>query len=84
MTRKTAARLRGALEQMIPNYDHLFQEVRGMGLMLGLKLKSDSRRFVAHLRDEAMVGDWKGVLRGSIKAWNRLATSSSLIGPGWW
>ncbi|WP_174292295.1 aspartate aminotransferase family protein [Sphingomonas bacterium] len=46
------ARLRGALEQMIPNHDHLFEEVRGAGLMLGLKLKSDSRRFVAHLRDE--------------------------------
>ncbi len=44
-------RLRSSLEQMIPNHDHLFQEVRGMGLMLGLKLKSDSRRFVAHLRD---------------------------------
>ncbi len=44
-------RLRQALEQMIPNHDHLFQEVRGMGLMLGVKLKSDSRRFVAHLRD---------------------------------
>jgi acetylornithine/N-succinyldiaminopimelate aminotransferase len=44
-------RLRQGLEQMIPNHDHLFQEVRGMGLMLGLKLKSDSRRFVAHLRD---------------------------------
>ncbi len=46
------ARLRGALEQMIPNHDHLFEEVRGAGLMLGLKLKSDARRFVAHLRDE--------------------------------
>ncbi|WP_375394294.1 aspartate aminotransferase family protein [uncultured Sphingomonas sp.] len=46
------ARLRGALEQMIPNYDHLFHSVRGHGLMLGLKLKSDSRRFVAFLRDE--------------------------------
>jgi len=45
-------RLRGALEQMIPNHDHLFQEVRGKGLMLGLKLKTDSRRFVAFLRDE--------------------------------
>ena len=44
-------RLRQALEQMIPNHDHLFQEVRGKGLMLGLKLKSDSRRFVAHCRD---------------------------------
>ena len=45
------ARLKGALEQMIPNHDHLFAEVRGEGLMLGLKLKSDSRRFVAHCRD---------------------------------
>jgi acetylornithine/N-succinyldiaminopimelate aminotransferase len=36
---------------MIPNHDHLFEEVRGKGLMLGLKLKSDSRRFVAHCRD---------------------------------
>ncbi|MDQ2893194.1 MAG: aspartate aminotransferase family protein [Pseudomonadota bacterium] len=45
-------RLRGALEQMIPNHDHLFGEVRGKGLMLGLKLKVDSRRFVAFLRDE--------------------------------
>ena len=46
------ARLRGALEQMIPNHDGLFEEVRGRGLMLGLKLRSDARRFVAHLRDE--------------------------------
>ena len=45
-------RLRAGLEQMIPNHDHLFEEVRGHGLMLGLKLKSDSRRFVAFLRDE--------------------------------
>ena len=45
------ARLKGALEQLIPNHDHLFEEVRGEGLMLGLKLKSDSRRFVAHCRD---------------------------------
>lgn len=44
-------RLRGALEQMIPNHDSLFESVRGLGLMLGLKLKSDSRAFVAHCRD---------------------------------
>ncbi|HEX8446564.1 MAG TPA: aspartate aminotransferase family protein [Sphingomonas sp.] len=47
----TGERLRGALEQMIPNHDALFEGVRGMGLMLGLKMKTDSRRFVAHLRD---------------------------------
>ena len=46
-------RLRASLEQMIPNHDHLFQEVRGLGLMLGLKLKpgAEARDFVAHLRD---------------------------------
>lgn len=44
-------RLRQSLEQLIPNHDHLFDSVRGIGLMQGLKLKSDSRRFVAHLRD---------------------------------
>ena len=44
-------RLRSGLEQMMPNHDHLFDSVRGKGLMLGIKLKSDSRRFVAHCRD---------------------------------
>jgi acetylornithine/N-succinyldiaminopimelate aminotransferase len=44
-------RLRAALEQMIPNHDHLFESVRGLGLMIGIKMKSDSRAFVAHLRD---------------------------------
>ena len=48
---KMGERLRASLEQMIPNHDHLFDSVRGHGLMLGLKLKSDSRRFVAHARD---------------------------------
>ena len=47
----TGERLRGALEQLIPNHDHLFESVRGMGLMLGVKMRSDSRAFVAHLRD---------------------------------
>ena len=47
----TGDRLRGALEQLIPNHDNLFESVRGLGLMLGVKMKSDSRAFVAHLRD---------------------------------
>ncbi len=47
----TGDRLRGALEQLIPNHDDLFDSVRGMGLMLGIKMKSESRPFVAHLRD---------------------------------
>jgi acetylornithine/N-succinyldiaminopimelate aminotransferase len=49
---KMGDRLRQGLEQMIPNHDHLFDSVRGTGLMLGLKLKSDSRAFVAFARDE--------------------------------
>ncbi|MEA3041758.1 MAG: acetylornithine/N-succinyldiaminopimelate aminotransferase [Sphingomonadales bacterium] len=48
-------RLRGALEQMIPNHDHLFESVRGLGLMLGVKMKTDSRAFVAHLRDHGLL-----------------------------
>jgi acetylornithine/N-succinyldiaminopimelate aminotransferase len=38
---------------MLPNHDHLFEEIRGKGLMLGIKLKEPavSRDFVAHLRD---------------------------------
>ncbi len=44
-------RLRAGLEQLIPNHDELFDSVRGIGLMLGLRLKSESRAFVAHLRD---------------------------------
>jgi len=48
-------RLRAALEQMIPNYDHLFESVRGLGLMIGIKMKSDSRAFVAHLRDHGVL-----------------------------
>ena len=47
----TRDRLRAAINQLLPNYDDLFEGLRGMGLMLGIKLKSDSRAFVAHLRD---------------------------------
>jgi acetylornithine/N-succinyldiaminopimelate aminotransferase len=48
-------RLRGALEQMIPNHDHLFEGVRGLGLMLGIKMKADSRAFVTYLRDHGLL-----------------------------
>ncbi len=47
--RQKGDRLRAALEQMIGNHD-LFDHVRGLGLMLGLKLNGDSRAFVAHAR----------------------------------
>ena len=48
-------RLRQGLEQMIPNHDHLFESVRGVGLMLGLKMKSDSRAFVGHARSHGIL-----------------------------
>jgi acetylornithine/N-succinyldiaminopimelate aminotransferase len=53
--RQVGERLRHSLEQMIPNHDALFDHVRGAGLMLGLKLKSDSRAFVAHARGHGLL-----------------------------
>jgi acetylornithine/N-succinyldiaminopimelate aminotransferase len=53
--RRMGDRLRGALEQMIPNHDHLFESVRGLGLMLGVKMKTDSRAFVTYLRDHGIL-----------------------------
>jgi acetylornithine/N-succinyldiaminopimelate aminotransferase len=49
--REKGERLRGRLEQFIGNYPELFDCVRGKGLMLGLRMKSESRPFYAHLRD---------------------------------
>jgi acetylornithine/N-succinyldiaminopimelate aminotransferase len=48
-------RLRAALEQMIPNHDRLFDSVRGTGLMLGIKMKTDSREFVNYLRTRGLL-----------------------------
>jgi acetylornithine/N-succinyldiaminopimelate aminotransferase len=53
--RRMGERLRGALEQLIPNHDDLFESVRGKGLMLGIKMKTDSRAFVVHLRDHGLL-----------------------------
>ncbi len=44
-------RLRARLEQFIGNYPELFDRVRGKGLMLGLRMKIESRPFYVHLRD---------------------------------
>ncbi len=44
-------KLTARIEQFMGNYPDLFELVRGQGLMLGIKMKSDSRAFVAHLRD---------------------------------
>ncbi len=49
--RAKGERIRARLEQFIGNYPELFELVRGRGLMLGLKMRSESRPFVAHLRD---------------------------------
>jgi acetylornithine/N-succinyldiaminopimelate aminotransferase len=40
---------------MIPNHDHLFDSVRGVGLMLGVKMKTDSRAFVNYLRTKGLL-----------------------------
>ena len=43
--------IRARLEQFIGNYPELFEEVRGCGLLMGVKMKIEPRAFVAHLRD---------------------------------
>jgi acetylornithine/N-succinyldiaminopimelate aminotransferase len=53
--RTMSERLRSALEQMIPNHDALFDSVRGLGLMLGIKMKTDSRAFVTYLRTRGIL-----------------------------
>jgi acetylornithine/N-succinyldiaminopimelate aminotransferase len=53
--RQKGERLRAALEQMIPNHDHLFESVRGVGLMLGIRMKTDSRAFVNYLRTKGLL-----------------------------
>jgi acetylornithine/N-succinyldiaminopimelate aminotransferase len=53
--RHKGERLRSALEQMIPNHDHLFESVRGVGLMLGVRMKTDSRAFVNYLRTKGLL-----------------------------
>jgi len=49
--RAKSERLRARLEQFIGNYPELFELVRGMGLMLGIKMTHEPRALVAHLRD---------------------------------
>ena len=49
--RTMSDKLRARLEQFIGNYPELFELVRGRGLMLGVKMKMESRAFVGHLRE---------------------------------
>ncbi|NNC46954.1 MAG: aspartate aminotransferase family protein [Sphingomonas sp.] len=53
----TGERLRSSLEQMIGNHPEMFESVRGMGLMLGVKMtdKVVSREFVGWLRDKGLL-----------------------------
>jgi acetylornithine/N-succinyldiaminopimelate aminotransferase len=49
--RAKGERIRTRLEQFIGNYPELFDSVRGMGLMIGAKLKVEPRALMQHLRD---------------------------------
>ncbi|MEP0189177.1 MAG: aspartate aminotransferase family protein [Erythrobacter sp.] len=49
--RDKGERMRSRLEQFIGNYPELFDFVRGKGLMLGVRMKVESRPFFVHLRD---------------------------------
>ncbi|MEM8726708.1 MAG: aminotransferase class III-fold pyridoxal phosphate-dependent enzyme, partial [Pseudomonadota bacterium] len=49
--RDKGERIRSRLEQFIGNYPDLFDFVRGKGLMLGVRMKVESRPFFVHLRD---------------------------------
>ncbi|MFK4871818.1 aspartate aminotransferase family protein [Novosphingobium sp. ZW T3_23] len=53
--RAKGERLRARLEQFIGNYPELFESVHGRGLFIGIKLKSEPRPFVAHMRDNHQV-----------------------------
>ena len=49
--REKGERIKARLQQFIGNYPELFDLVRGEGLMLGLRMKVESRPFFVHLRD---------------------------------
>ncbi|MCJ2181074.1 aspartate aminotransferase family protein [Novosphingobium album (ex Hu et al. 2023)] len=49
--RAKGERLKSRIEQFIGNYPDLFEDVRGRGLFIGIKLKAEPRAFVAHMRD---------------------------------
>jgi len=49
--RDKSSKLTARLQQFIGNYPDLFEEVRGRGLLLGLKLKVEPRALVEHMRD---------------------------------
>ncbi|TNF03798.1 MAG: site-specific integrase [Sphingomonadales bacterium] len=70
----------GALQKMLDvkmqrSTSRLFHFAAGLGVVPRHMSDAVIERFEAHLRDEAMIGDWERVVGNSVKAWNRLADS---------
>lgn len=59
----------------------LFHFASGQGVLPRHMSDVVIERFEIHLRDEAMIGNWLGTLRGSIKAWNKVAASRDEPSP---
>ncbi|MCE7055083.1 aspartate aminotransferase family protein [Algoriphagus sp. AGSA1] len=53
---ETSEWLRGKLDELIAKHDEL-ESVRGMGLMLGIKMKSEAKSFVLRLLEEGIVAN---------------------------
>jgi len=52
---KTAQLLRGKLEDLVRKYPHLFDHVRGAGLLLGIKCVITAGDFVTKLRENGLI-----------------------------
>lgn len=56
----------------------LFHFAARLGVLPSQMSDAVIERFELHLRDEAMVGNWERPFRGSIKAWNAIASTRDL------
>lgn len=56
----------------------LFHFAAGLGVLPSQMSDAVIERFEVHLRDEAMVGNWERPFRGSMKAWNAIASTRDL------
>jgi acetylornithine/N-succinyldiaminopimelate aminotransferase len=63
--RKTASHFQQHLAMLLSEYPEIFSEIRGRGLMLGLKLEIPSQGFLVRLRENGMlaVGATENVIR---------------------